>query len=352
MKRERLYLLCQTLGWSVHWIISLGFAFLYAVPGWKMFAAVTWDELITAYSTHLLRGWIKEHGWLQMPLSRTAPRVFAASLICGAAVTSVSALTSVFVFHFDRRPDWNWIYAGPSFFISSVVVFLWAVIYFGVHYFEGYREAQIEQLRLAVAAKDSELRVLLSQLNPHFIFNCLNSLRALITEDPGRAQSMVDELSSILRYSLKSGRVDRVPLKDEIDAISAYLKLELIRFEDRLRVSMDIDPASLAAEIPPMLLQTLVENGVKHGISRLAKGGEIRVVSRMVSNMGTRALRLQVINSGQVVVAAGNTTQIGIDNARERLRILYGSGASLALRNMDAASVLAEVFLPLAEAAP
>jgi LytS/YehU family sensor histidine kinase len=196
---------------------------------------------------------------------------------------------------------------------------------------------------MAVAVKDSELRALLAQLNPHFIFNCLNSLRALIVEDPPRAQTMVDQLSSILRYSLKSGSVETVPLRDEIEAISAYLKLELIRFEDRLQVSMDIDPATLAAEIPPMLLQTLVENGVKHGISRLAQGGEIRVVSRVEP----AGLRLQVINSGQLT-PAGNTTHIGIDNARERLRILYGAAASLALKNLDSKSVLAEVSVPFA----
>lgn len=346
MKRQRLYLLCQILGWSIHWAISLGFAFLYAAPNWKMAAAVTGSELLLAYSTHLLRAWIKRRRWLQLPLGQTALRVFAASLLCGASVTGLDLAADVLVFHLNRSPDWNWLFAIPSFFISSVVVFLWAVIYFGVHYFEGYRRAQIEQLRLAVSAKDAELRALLSQLNPHFIFNCLNSLRALVTEDPARAQSMVDELSNILRYSLKSGRVDRVTLKDEIDAVSAYLKLELIRFEDRLQVSMDIDPSTLCAEIPPMLVQMLVENGVKHGISRLAQGGEVRVVSRRESTV----LRLQVINSGQIV-AVPDSTRIGIGNARERLRILYGPEASLELTNLDASSVLAEVFLPLVEGA-
>ena len=94
----------------------------------------------------------------------------------------------------------------------------WAAIYFGIHYFESFQSSEIEKLRLAVVAKDAQLRALLSQVNPHFIFNCLNSLRALIVEDPGRAQSMVTELSNILRYSLQSGRTETVPLEAEIEA--------------------------------------------------------------------------------------------------------------------------------------
>jgi LytS/YehU family sensor histidine kinase len=149
-----------------------------------------------------------------------------------------------------------------------------------------------------------------------------------------------------LRYSLKSGRVTTVTLEEEVDAIRAYLKLELIRFEDRLRVSIDIDPASLSAQVPPMLVQTLVENGVKHGISRLKEGGEVTVISRVEGD----SLRIQVTNSGQIAATGAGATQIGIDNARERLRLIYGATASLVLRNLDARSVFAEVLLPFKRA--
>ncbi len=342
-RRQRIYLTCQVAGWTVHGLINMGFALTSSPMNVRLIVALVWAESLAAFSSHLLRAWIHRHGWLQLSLRRVAPRVFLGSLACGAGVTLVTSTTSVLVFHLNREPDWNWIYVIPIFFVWSVVVFLWAVIYFGVHYFEGYQDARLEQLRLAVAVKDSELRALLSQVNPHFIFNCLNSLRALISEDPPRAQSMVDELAGILRYSLKSGRVETVALEDELAAIRAYLKLELIRFEDRLRVSMDIDPATLDALVPPMLVQTLVENGVKHGVSRLAQGGEIRVVSRI----GRDALTIQVVNSGQLAPSAEGATRIGMENARERLRILYGSAATLVLRNLDAGSVLAELSLPL-----
>jgi hypothetical protein len=344
VKRRRIYLACQIVGWSLHAVINIGFAAVDGGIDPRTIVLIVWADALAGFCSHLFRAWILRHGWLALSLPRLIPRVFAGSFVCGAAVTGINTFILVFIVHADRRPDWHWVLIFPVLFLWSVVIFLWAAIYFGIHYFEGYQNARLEQLRLEVAAKDSELRTLLSQLNPHFIFNCLNSLRALISEDPSRAQSMVDELSSILRYSLKSGRVETVPLEDEIGAIQAYLKLEIIRFEDRLQVSMDIDPSSLRIEIPPMLLQTLVENGVKHGISRLKQGGEIRVAACVEG----QNLRIRVVNSGQLTTADSGATQIGIDNARERLRLLYGTAASLDLRNLDSSSVFAEVLLPVA----
>lgn len=345
-RRRRLYLFCQVAGWGIHGLINCGFALFSGPLTLSGAAMIAWTETLAGFLSHLLRAWIHRRGWLGLPLVRVFPRVFAASLVCGLAVVGVNSVILVFLLHANRRPDWNWLYVLPIWFLWSVVTFLWATVYFAVHYFESYQDARVEQFRLAVAAKDSELRSLLSQVNPHFIFNCLNSLRALIAEDPRRAQNMVDELSSILRYSLRSGNVKTVTLAEEVEAIEAYLKLEIIRFEDRLRVSMDIDPASLPAQVPPMLVQTLVENGVKHGISRLKQGGEVKVVSRVEGG----SLKIQVTNSGQLLPAAAGATQIGIDNARERLRLIYGAAASLVLRNLDTRSVFAEVLLPFKRA--
>jgi LytS/YehU family sensor histidine kinase len=241
-----------------------------------------------------------------------------------------------------RASGFGWVF--PAIFIWSVTIFLWAVIYFGVHYFESYQTAEMEKLRLAVVAKDAQLGVLLSQVNPHFIFNCLNSLRALIIEDPPRAQSMVTELAGMLRYSLQSGKTEAVPLETELEAVSAYLKLEAIRLEERLCVVIDMDPESLQTRIPPMLLQTLVENGVKHGVARLAQGGEIRVASQMQNG----ALKIRVRNSGQLAEST-ESTRVGLKNIRQRLQLLYGDAASLDLRNQDAEFVIAEVSIPIAK---
>jgi len=273
------------------------------------------------------------------------PRVFAASIVTGIAITVLVSAAWPCAFGAAQLSKGGFGWLLPVICIWSITVFLWAAIYFGVHYFESFQKSEIEKLRLAVVAKDAQLRALLSQVNPHFIFNCLNSLRALIVEDPGRAQSMVTELSNILRYSLQSGCTETVPLEAEIEAVTAYLKLEGIRLEERLRVLIELDPESLETRIPPMLLQTLVENGVKHGVARLPRGGEIRVASRVEN----AAVKIQVRNSGQLG-EGGSSTRMGLDNAKERLQLLYGNAASLVLRNYDNDSVVAEISIPLSPA--
>lgn len=294
--------------------------------------------------SHIFRAWIKRRNWLQLSPFEILPRLFAASIVVGVVITALVTAIWPVVFGMAalRASGFGWVF--PAVFEWSVTIFLWSVIYFGVHYFESYKTSEVELLRLAVVAKDAQLRVLLAQVNPHFIFNCLNSLRALILEDPPRAQSMVTELASMLRYSLQSGKTEAVSLETELEAVTAYLKLEAIRLEERLRIRIDMDPNSLETRIPPMLLQTLVENGVKHGVARLAQGGEIRVASEMQS--GTLMIRVQ--NSGQLAETIGST-RMGLENIRQRLHLLYGDAASLVLRNQDAEFVIAEVSIPLAK---
>lgn len=345
MKRSQVYWLCQVLGWGSHAAANVAFSVGYGTSPWRLIAIYTWGACAAIACTHGFRAWIRRTNWLRLSPLRVLPRVFFASLLIGCAITILIASLWPIVFSWKALLDGHWSWVFPAIFVWSITAFLWAVIYFGVHYFESYETSEVEKLRLAVVAKDAELRVLLSQVNPHFIFNCLNSLRALILEDAPRAQSMVTELANMLRYSLQSGRTESVSLETELEAVSAYLKLEAIRLEERLRIRIDMDPTSLETPIPPMLLQTLVENGVKHGISRLPQGGEIRVASHMRNG----ALRIEVRNSGQLAETAG-TTRVGLENIRQRLRLLYGDAASLVLRNLDAEFVVAEVSIPAVRA--
>jgi len=346
MKRAHVYLLCQVLGWYAHAAANI----LFTASGGEgitraSVAIYLWGAFAAILATHGLRAYIRSHGWLRLSPLRVLPRVFASSIVTSLAITALVSLAWPLAFGPGSLTRHGLVWIFPVVTIWSITVFVWETIYFGVHYFERLQNAEVEKLRLAVAAKDSELRALLSQVNPHFIFNCLNSLRALIVEDPARAQSMVTELSNILRHTLQSGRTETVPLEEELEAVTAYLKLEQIRLEERLRVQIDIAPESLDTRIPPMLLQTLVENGIKHGVARLPRGGEIRVAA----SVENRAVKIQVRNSGQLVDGAGST-RLGLENARERLRLLYGSAASLALHNSGSDMVVAEISIPLSPA--
>jgi len=345
MKRSQVYVLCQVLGWYTHAGLNIILTTIGERLSWKPVALYLWGGLAGILVTHGLRGFIRRHDWLRLSPVRALPRVSLAALICGSVITLLVTAGWPLTFGWAELMKSGTAWIIPVVFIWSITVFLWEVIYFGVHYFERLQRAEVEKLRLAVVAKDSQLRSLISQVNPHFIFNCLNSLRGMIVEDPVRARDMVTELSNILRYSLQSGRTETVPLETELEAVTAYLKLEAIRLEERLRVHIALDPESLETRIPPMLLQTLVENGIKHGVARRPGGGEIRVDSRVES----RAVKIQVRNSGQLHDEPG-TTRVGLENARERLRLLYGSTASLALRNYDAESVVAEISIPLSAA--
>src|SRR6202167_2138410 len=127
--------------------------------------------------------------------------------------------------------------------------------------------------------KELELKTIKSHINPHFIFNALNSIRALIDENPNRARTAITELSNILRSSMQAEKLETVPFEKELNIVKDYLALEHIRFEDRLNVEYDIDEDTLDQPVPPMMLQTLVENAIKHGISRQVDGGKVKIVS-------------------------------------------------------------------------
>ena len=160
---------------------------------------------------------------------------------------------------------------------SAVLYIIWLTIYFTAIALREYRSAQFKQSELARALQLAELRLLKSQLNPHFLFNALNTVRSLIADNPTRAQSAVTRLANTLRYTLSSRQDELVTLSQELDIVTDYLELESMRFEDRLRIETHVSDDAAGVHIPVMLLQTLVENAIKHGIAELPSGGLLRI---------------------------------------------------------------------------
>jgi LytS/YehU family sensor histidine kinase len=215
----------------------------------------------------------------------------------------------------------------------------WVSIYFGVHYFWNYRQAEIDNWKLEARAEAARLKALKLQLNPHFFFNSLNSVRALIAKNPDRAQRMVTRLARLLRTTLQVDDVKTVPLAEELSTVRTYLELEKVRFEERLQYEIDATDAARDRPVPFLLVQTLVENAIKHGIAERQGGGTVGI--RAKEEDGTLCLR--VTNPGVLEDESGGT---GLSNARERLALLFGDEAALEVQNSGPDTVAATARLP------
>ncbi len=331
--RNAAYWACQILGWGSYTAIGVSAAIHEVGPTTAVIVGFAAFFFYSIGLTHLLRREIKRRQWLALPFRKSIPRLLGASVLLGLIISALVVLISAAL---ERRMSWG--AGGGIGLVLSVVMFTigWTVLYVAIT-----STRSVLQSRLAL--REAELRALEGQVNPHFLFNCLNTIRGMISENPAQAQDMITRLANIFRYNLQQHREHTVPLSEEIEIVSDYLALEAIRFEDRLRVSITIDPAAANAAVPGMLLQTLVENALKHGLAKLPDGGEVSIQALIVKD----GLVLRVENTGSIVEAgvAQNGTRVGLKNARERLRLLYGDRASLSLTNGDG-RVAATVLIP------
>lgn len=183
----------------------------------------------------------------------------------------------------------------------------------------------MHNLELAASNKESELKNLRSQLNPHFLFNSLNSIRALVDLDPVKAKTGITTLSNLLRQSLMLGRENQVTLDRELEMVKNYLDLEKIRFEERLMIDWQVDEGLKEFKVIPFSIQMMVENAIKHGISNLKEGGIVRIIAKE----NDKHIELIVENSGKL----GSHTDlgVGIQNIRQRLQLQYGNTAKFVL---------------------
>jgi two-component system sensor histidine kinase AlgZ len=340
-KPDAAYWICQAAGWGIY--SAIGFWTAVLDHGLRPSVVIGYLLFFT-YSigfTHVLRGVIRRDNLTSLPLHRVLPRL-------AAACVAIGALQTMLVVGIYRVIEGNMgVWSQPSsivftFLGVTVVCSMWTILYLSLTTLRRSREAKRVEVQMQLALSNAELRALEAQVNPHFLFNCLNSIRGMISEDPSQAQDMITRLASILRYSLQRDRRHMVPLADEVEIVQDYLALEAIRFEDRLKVRVEIEETARLRNVPPMMLQTLVENAIKHGVEEMAAGGDV-LIRASVDGAG---LRIDVENSGKLSEPDGGSTQIGLANARERLRILFGERASLQLAPRGEGRVTATLLIP------
>ncbi|MBC7922613.1 MAG: histidine kinase [Ferruginibacter sp.] len=340
MSKSQIYWLCQLGGWSAFaFYETIGY---YAKFGFQLsFLANGLVNLGLGIAvTHTYRLVIKRLQWLNLPLDQLVPRIVVSVLLLATLLTAVNLPLDFYIISdFSVKTDLlalvlmvtNW----------SKYLLLWSLIYHMFQYFERSKNTEVERMRLKSSVKEFEVKALRSQLNPHFVFNALNSIRALVLENPQKAQQGITQLSNILRNSLIADRRKTVMLSEELKTVEDYLALEKVRYEDRLKVEINVNADALDVQVPPLMVQTLVENAVKHGISKPLYGGFISINARLQKHF----LYLDIKNTGtlQKLDSGG----FGLINTSQRLELLYGAEASFKIKQDSDNVVCAQVKIPV-----
>jgi sensor histidine kinase YesM len=343
---------------------------LLNVGGWLLFGAAMmvgwldvspWTVILATTPVYILIGFL-----LSLLLDRVyarlgvGPASFGRALTISAAASYAAGILWTLAYYYYRHfgagivhsviigaPSslsfrHEWILDG-ALINGALPLFGWSLVRMGLQYNTALRVQREQALRAEAAARDAQLRMLAYQLNPHFLFNTLNSIRALINEDRERAREMVTALSGYLRYALLERPLHVALLEEEVASVRGYLAIEQVRFEERLDARMDIEPAALRCEVPAFLLNPLVENALKHGTTGTAGAPLVlRVEARLVE---PDRLRLVVENTGRWaheqtahVAAEGDDSLpggVGLANVRTRLAALHPAEHRIEIEEAD-----------------
>lgn len=345
INKKRLYWILQSFGWGLFFVTYTSLAVAFIGPKWQIFASYANTVIFGIIITEFYRRWIKKHEWLSLSLSILTRNVLLTSMFIAAIWVAIVLPINENLFYLEDPNDQQ---LGPVatyfaiWFQFVLIIVGWSLIYFVFQFFINFKRSEVEKWKLEAAVKDAELIALKSQINPHFIFNSLNNIRALVIEDPSKARDMITHLSDLLRYSVQFNNKEKVCIEDEMEIVKNYLNLESIQYEDRLKYMIDIEPETLEHKIPPMAVQILVENAIKHGISELPKGGEIRISTQCKEN----TLIVEVRNTGRLHNAVKGTG-IGVKNVSERLGLLFGKLSTFTLENTSDNMVSAKFIIPI-----
>lgn len=334
------------------WLQWLGWSLLYAtfvlliinrpivVETEFLYAAILIGVL--GYSSHLLRSYYRAKVPNATAIAQV--RVLIIGSVLGAFLAVSLMILSYFMlsvteFSFPIPLEQRW-YVIKSLFFGNYFNMLGALLFWSALYFAITKVRQLHSTTELLHA--TQLDALINQLNPHFLFNAINNIRALILEDPERSRTMLASLSEMLRYNLNSKDGVKVTLEQELAIVHSYIDLCSIQFEQRLQYQEHIACNCRSLRVPKLLLQLCVENAIKHGISRMTEGGEICIQAKIQSNM----LRLIVRNHGTLQPLNSNKTGVGLTNIKQRLQLLYNGEANLRLYQQDK-SVITEICLPM-----
>jgi two-component system LytT family sensor kinase len=298
-------------------------------------------------------GWVWMGEYIQRAkLSGLLLRLVPASVIC----CLIEELIWVACFPhlpLNRRemPYWQrlWFHLDAELVDNLVIFWCTFSLFRGIGYYQQLREKEEAAAELRTQLAHAQVRALRMQLNPHFLFNTMNSISSLIRIDPAAADVMLEQLSSLLRMTLQRGEVQLIPLSDEMQFTEMYLAMQDLRFAGRVRQEISVEPELHDALVPAMLLQPLIENAYCHGLSRIQRDGVLAITARRDGS----ALWLRVSNSGVGLIPQDTERKgVGLANVQHRLRLHYGYNQTLSIQEVSGGMVQVTITLPLAMRQP
>lgn len=339
---------------TLFWLLQLGGWSLFTLAnlfGRKYFVYFHISELINSLvlgvslviSTCLLRVFYQRylksdkifHALVQILLGSIVAGLVTMALYAAVIIPNQKA-----IFNVESDLVWQQILLGLPMIMFLVVA--WSALYAAVKKQRLLKQARRRQAFLDRSLKDAQLDVFLSQINPHFIFNAINNIRALILEDSDKARDMLANLSEVMRHTMKIDKTAVVTLSNELEVVKQYVALNKLQFEDKLQVDFNIEQETLCLSLPPMILQLMVENAIKHGIGKLKQGGKIQINSHHKSDMWY----ISVENSGSYEPPNESGTGIGMNNIKQRLLLVFGQQSQFSVKASEF-GVLAQVKIPL-----
>jgi sensor histidine kinase YesM len=341
MSKKGLYWICQIGGWL--FLVLLRILFFKLSNRFDL-AVLTSEFMLFAFGillSHLYRNIIVNSKWLRINTLWIIPRIFI-SILMLASVHEYAQYGIEFLLNISGGKHQDNVEIISNILNLALLYFFWSLIYFLFYFIENYRKAEIENLKWEASINEIELNKLKSQLNPHFIFNAMNSIRALVDENPLKSKDAITQLSNILRNTLQMGKNKVISFDEEMRVVTDYLALESIRYEERLKTIIQLDPMSRHFFMPPLMLQTLVENAIKHGISQLTSGGIVEITTKVKDDI----LYITLRNSGQLKENPEEDTGFGLKNTLQRLQLLYKDSAVLKIRNENEDMVITELQIP------
>lgn len=344
--RNLVFWILQFGGWGFLNLLSV--FILKEVSTEFLLYSVLGGIFIGVFSTSVLRWYLKkniffdEFGWKDLIKIVVSTLISATifgilNMIFGYLYVKIGPSMTSDELQIIKVYDSKWLIVFSSLFNICA----WVICYLGIKLLLKFNSNRIERLELNTNLKQAQLNTLKGQINPHFMFNSLNNIRGLMLEDVEKSREMLTKLSEMLRYSLTKNNVDGIAVEEEIEMVDNYIALSKIQFEDRLQFEKNIENDTLQFQIPPMIIQLLIENAAKHGISNLKEGGKIKLIIRKKES----GLQILVINSGKLEISKGST-QLGLKNIKQRLKLLYGDKATFSLDEISS-EVVAEINIPI-----